>query len=155
MKRIRSLLLMLFLLGALGAGSELLLLGHYEELWQLAPLLLIGLSLTLLAIRIFTKDARILRAFQLCMVLFVVSGAVGVWLHYQSNLEFELEMNPAAAGWGLTWESLTGAMPALAPGTMVHLGLVGLLYVWKHPAFSAARTSPETREANPLHEQET
>ena len=38
MKRIRSLLLVIFLLGVLGAGSELVLLGHYEEPWQIVPL---------------------------------------------------------------------------------------------------------------------
>ncbi len=155
MKQFRSLLLGLFLLGALGAGSELFLLGHYEELWQLVPLILIGASLTLLAVRLFVKDPRILRAFQVCMVLFVVAGAAGVWLHYQSNIEFELEMNPAATGWGLIWESLRGAMPALAPGTMAYLGLAGLLYAWKHPALSISRASPETREANSFPEQET
>ncbi len=155
MKRIRPLLLLLFLLGALGAGSELFLLGHYEAFWQRAPLALIGLSLALLAIRLFVKNARILRAFQCCMALFVAAGAVGSWLHYQSNLEFEREMNPSAAGWELIFEALQGAMPALAPGTMTYLGLVGLLYAWKHPAFSASPASLETGESNPPDEQAT
>ena len=91
------------------------------------------------------------------MLLFVAAGIVGVYLHYQSNVEFELEMNPAAAGWELIRESLTGAMPALAPGTMVHLGLIGLLYTWRHPVFSLSRnranTSLEASEANPSHEE--
>ncbi len=155
MKRIRPLLLWLFLLGALGAGSELVLLGHYEAFWQRAPLMLIGLSLALLTIRLFVKNARLLRAFQCCMALFVASGAVGSWLHYQSNLEFELEMNPSAAGWALIFEALQGAMPALAPGTMAYLGLVGLLYAWKHPAFSVSPASLGTRESNPSDEQAT
>ena len=139
-------------MGALGAVSELFLIGHYEKLWQRVPLILIGLSLALLAVRLFVKDPRILHVFRFCMILFLVAGATGIWLHYQSNLAFELEMNPAAAGWGLIWEALRGAMPALAPGTMAYLGLAGLLYVWKHPDLSGARASGET---HPPHDQET
>ncbi len=157
MKRIRSLLLVIFLLGVLGAGSELILLGHYEEPWQIVPLGLMGLSLAVLAVRLFRNDARALRVFRICMLLFVAAGILGVYLHYQSNVEFELEMNPAAAGWELIRESLTGAMPALAPGTMVHLGLIGLLYTWRHPIFSPSRnradTSLETNETKPSHEE--
>jgi hypothetical protein len=33
----------------------------------------------------------------------------------------------------LAWDSLTGDMPALAPGTMFQLGLVGFLYTYRHP----------------------
>ena len=111
----RSLLLILFLLGVLGAGSELILLSHYEDPWQLVPLGMIVLSLAILAVRLFRNDARVLRIFQVCMLLFVAAGILGVYLHYQSNVEFELEMNPAAAGWEMIRESLRGAMPALAP----------------------------------------
>ena len=155
MKKIRSLLLALFLLGVLGAGGELILLGHYEETWQILPLGIMGLSLAALAARLFRNDAPVLRVFQACMLLFVAAGIVGVYLHYQSNVEFELEMNPAAAGWELIRESLTGAMPALAPGTMTYLGLIGLLYAWRHPIFSRnARdnTSPDANEIHATHE---
>ena len=157
MKRIRSLLLAIFLLGILGAGSELFLLGHYEDPWQLVPLGMIGLSLVVLVVRLFRNDARVLRIFQVLMLLFVAAGALGVYLHYQSNVEFELEMNPAAAGWELIRESLTGAMPALAPGTMVYLGLIGFLHTYRHPIFSASRNgahaSLEMSEANQSHEE--
>ena len=157
MKRIRPLLLAIFLLGILGAGSELFLLGHYEDPWQLVPLGMIGLSLVVLAVRLFRNDARVLRVFQVLMLMFVAAGALGIYLHYQSNVEFELEMNPAAAGWELIRESLSGAMPALAPGTMAYLGLIGFLYTWRHPIFSASRNranaSLEMSEANQSHEE--
>ncbi|MXW64090.1 MAG: hypothetical protein F4Z69_04630 [Bacteroidetes bacterium SB0668_bin_1] len=153
----RALLLVLFLFGVLGAGSELILLSHYEDPWQLVPLGMMVLSLAILFVRLFRNDACVLRIFQVCMLLFVAAGVLGVYLHYQSNVEFELEMNPAAAGWELIRESLTGAMPALAPGTMVYLGLIGLLYTWRHPIFSASRNrsdaSVEINAANPSHEE--
>jgi hypothetical protein len=147
---LRKMLLVVFLLGTLGTGAELLLLGHTEALQQLIPLGMITVSLVLLATRMFVGGRNLLHAFRLFMVLFVASGALGIYLHYQSNVEFELEMNPSAEGRELVWESLTGAMPALAPGTMVQLGLIGLLYTYRHPIFSVTRkpeaSSPEEHD---------
>jgi hypothetical protein len=69
------------------------------------------------------------------MVLCLFAGLVGLGLHYQGNVEFELEMYPSMGGVDLVWEALTGATPALAPGTMVGLGLLGLAYTHRHPVF--------------------
>jgi hypothetical protein len=49
-------------------------------------------------------------------------------LHYQSNREFELETYPTMAGLELLRETLTGAIPALAPGALIHIGLIGFAY---------------------------
>ena len=130
---LRKMLLTIFLLGALGTGIELVLLEHYAELAQLIPLGMILSGLVVLAMWFLSGAPAILRVFQVSMLLFVLAGVVGIYLHYDSNVEFELEMNPTAAGWSLIWASLAGAMPALAPGTMVQLGLVGLLYTYGHP----------------------
>ena len=62
------------------------------------------------------------------MTLFVASGTIGVFLHYRGNVEFELEMVPALGGLLLFQEAMTGATPVLAPGAMVQLGLLGLVY---------------------------
>ena len=136
---IRPLLLALFLLGTLGIAIELVLLGHYENPWQWTPLGMLALGLMVLAARYFLEASRVLRIFQLTMVLFVISGCLGIFLHYGNNREFELEIYPSMEGAELIWESLTGAMPALAPGTMIQLGLVGLLYTYRHPVFSNTR----------------
>ena len=45
----RRLLLALLFLGLVGTGAELLLLQHTESLWELIPLVLIGLTLVILA----------------------------------------------------------------------------------------------------------
>ena len=133
---IQRLLLPLFLLGAIGTLAELVLLGHYEEIWQLIPLLLLTISLTVVAMWFIAgRPGAVLRVFQFTMLLCLVAGALGIYLHYDSNVEFELEMNPSARGSELVWNSLTGAMPALAPGTMFQIGLVGLLYTYRHPVF--------------------
>jgi hypothetical protein len=72
------------------------------------------------------------------MWLCILSGALGVYFHVRGNLEFELEMTPAAAGWLLWREVMTGATPALAPGAMVQLGLVGLAWAYRHPLLGGA-----------------
>ena len=60
-------------------------------------------------------------------------------LHYRGNAEFELEMMPALGGLDLFWKSMQGATPALAPGAMVQIGLVGLAYCFRHPLLSGSR----------------
>ncbi len=134
---LRHFLLILFLVGVVGTGLELVLLGHTEDLWQMSPLLLMALSLGVLGWRVADRRAVSLRWFQGTMAMFVLSGAVGLWLHYKGNVEFELEMYPSMAGFKLFLESLTGATPTLAPGVMLELGLLGLAYTFRHPDLSS------------------
>ena len=125
---IRRLLATTFLFGSLGTGFELLLLEHTEGAWQIVPLALIGAGCLALPALMIRPALITLRAFQLMMWLFLLSGVAGVVLHYGGNRAFELELNPDAAGWSLVWESLKGATPSLAPGTMSLLGAIGLSY---------------------------
>ena len=133
-------LLLIFVLGTVGLGTELLLLGHFEEWRQQVPLVLLALGLVLLAIRLFYRGAIILRLFRLTMLAFVLGGMVGLWFHLSSNMEFELEMYPTMSGLELLSKALGGAMPALAPGALVQLGLIGFLYTYQHPALSREQT---------------
>jgi hypothetical protein len=68
------------------------------------------------------------------MLLFAAAGLAGLFFHYQGNVEFERERNPDKRGFALFAAAMTGATPALAPGTMVLLGSIGLLYAYRHPA---------------------
>jgi hypothetical protein len=136
-RALRQAILVVFLLGLVGSAVELLLLGHYEDVRQTIPLVLSGVSLVALAAFGATGAWLALRAFQGTMLLFVVSGAVGVWLHFQANREFQLEVNPSLSGWALVSKALQAKTPpALAPGVMVQLGLLGLAYTCKHPRAS-------------------
>ena len=116
----------IFLFGSAGTAAELLLLEHVEGAWQKAPLVLIGVACAVLAALAIRPSPAGVRLFQLTMIAFMVSGVVGVVLHYQGNAEFERELQPDASGFPLFWEALKGATPALAPGTMTLLGAVGL-----------------------------
>lgn len=133
-------LLLIFVLGTVGLGTELLLLDHFEEWRQQVPLVLLVLGLVLVAIRLFYRGAIILRLFRLIMLAFVLGGIVGLWFHLSANMEFELEMYPTLTGLELLSKALGGAMPALAPGALVQLGLIGFLYTYQHPALSREQT---------------
>ncbi|HJU64700.1 MAG TPA: hypothetical protein VJ596_03445 [Gemmatimonadaceae bacterium] len=141
---LRAALLVILVIGLVGTGVELLLLEHTEDLWQWAPLILIALSLLILAWHAIRRGPKTIRALQIVMVLCVVSGLVGVLLHYQGNVEFELEMYPSLTGIELFRQAMSGATPALAPGTMLHLGLLGLAYTYRHP--SLTRAADESRD---------
>ncbi|MEO1653639.1 MAG: hypothetical protein AAFU64_08845, partial [Bacteroidota bacterium] len=113
----------------LGTAMELYLLDHYEDTLQLIPLLCIGLSLLVFIILLFQKTKFLRLAFQILMVLTALSGMVGAYLHFQANFEFEQEMKPTAGIWDLLTESLSGALPTLAPGSMIVLALIGYSYL--------------------------
>ena len=137
---IRRILLALFLLGVIGAAVELLLLGHTEDTLQWVPLVLFALGPLVLLVHGAVRRGATVRVFQLTMLLFVISGFVGCYLHYRARVEFKLETNPALAGWQLFREAITGGTvpPVLAPGMMIQLGLLGLAYTYRHPALAAS-----------------
>jgi hypothetical protein len=63
-----------------------------------------------------------------------------MYLHLQANTEFQLEMDPTLRGWALLKKSIVvKAPPALAPGVMMQLGLIGLAYTFRHPALAAPK----------------
>ncbi len=123
----------LFAAGVLGIGTELCFLGHTEDRWQLVPLVLLGLGLLGQIWFLWRPSSASLRVFQSLMLLFVLSGLAGLYLHYSANVEFELEMYPSLSGLNLVREALTGALPALAPATMMHLGFLGLASTYRYP----------------------
>ena len=131
---LRRLLLALVGVAALGLLAELVLLEHYESAWQYAPLVLLGAVLVAVAVVARRPSLASVRFFQTVMALCVAAGLVGVFLHLKGNVEFELEREPLLRGLALLWEAARGATPALAPGAMAQLGLLGLVYTYRHPA---------------------
>jgi len=140
---IRRILFAVLLLGIVGILAELFLLEHTEGFWQQVPLYLLIAGLAALVWHAFDKRAASVRVVQATMLLFVASGAIGTLLHYNGNVEFELEMDAAARSFDLFREAMMGATPALAPGAMIQLGLVGLAYSFRHPALASRRADPD------------
>lgn len=113
----------------LGTSLELYLLGHYEDSLQLIPMVAIALVLVGVILVYFKASRRISILFKLILWLTALSGLYGMFLHLKANYEFELEMTPTASDWHLFTESLSGALPALAPASMVVLALLGYSYL--------------------------
>jgi hypothetical protein len=134
----RKAVLAILTIGLVGTALELLLLAHTEGVLQLLPLALIGVSLPALVLAALQANAVSIRLFQGVMVLFVACGVAGVYLHYRANLGYEQESNPGAAAKELYRVALMGATPALAPGTMVQLGLLGFLFAFRHPGLRSS-----------------
>lgn len=147
---LRLFLLGLVLLGILATTAELILLEHTEEPAQWLPLALLGAGLVAAVAAGARPGPATLRAFQVLMAGFVLAGGLGLWFHYRGNVEFELEMYPGLKGLELFRKSLSGATPALAPGMMSHLGLLGLAFTYRHPDLSRkprATAHPETERS--------
>jgi hypothetical protein len=141
---IRRLLLALLVIGLIVTGTDLMLLDHHEDAWQLIPLVLVGLALAVIIWHVVARDGTSLRALQAAMVLFLVAGATGIVLHYRGNMEFQLEMDATQSRWTLFNKVIRAkAPPAMAPAAMAQLGLIGLIYSFRHPAFGASRGIPD------------
>jgi hypothetical protein len=136
--RLRNALLAVVVIGTSGLIAELLLLDHNETFAQWLPLAVLA-AVLVAAVVVAVRPGRVtLRVFQVIMLAVLVTGLAGVVLHLQSNVEFELEMYPTMAGGELIWQSLKGAVPALAPGALAQLGLVGLVFTLGHPGLRAS-----------------
>ena len=150
---LRRLILALIFISAGAMLVDLLLLEHFETAWQWAPLVVLVPVIALVVGVALRPTRAMLRAFQAAMVTCIAAGLVGLFLHYRGNVEFELERDPTLRGLALFWETIRGATPALAPGAMVQLGLLGLAYGFRHPAL-APFTTGTARQA-PLQPTET
>ena len=129
----RSLLLWLVLFGAAGLIAELFLTGHYDSWTQSIPFVVLGWGLAVGASLAYRPNRRRARVFQAVMAIAILTGLIGLWLHYRGNAAFELEIAPTARGFDLVWSALRGAIPILAPAAFVQLGLLGI--IWSHYHF--------------------
>lgn len=139
MQAVRRLILALLAFGLVGTAVELVLMEHYEGFWQAAPLGVIAAGLAVVMWQWVRPTRTGLRVLRLVMVTFVLSGGLGVLLHFRGNLEFQLENDPNQTRSALFWKVMRAhAPPALAPGLMAQLGLLGLIYAYKHPVSASA-----------------
>jgi hypothetical protein len=136
---VRRILLAVLMLGMAGTTTELLLLKHDEGAIQLVPLALIGAGYVIILWHLIDRGRVSVRSLQVLMILFVASSIAGIVFHYRANVEFQLETDPALRGATLAWKVLQAKTPpALAPGVMAQLGLIGLTYAYRHPALARA-----------------
>jgi hypothetical protein len=104
-------------LGTVGVFVELIVLEHYGDWNQLIPLVVAGLGLLAAVWITLAPGLTAVRTWQFTMLLFVGTGIIGITMHYDVVSE-------------------TVDPPRLAPGLFVQLGLLGLLYTFRHPSVS-------------------
>jgi hypothetical protein len=139
LRAVRHAILALVALGAAGMSTELVLTGHYEDANQLIPLVIAGAVLALAAWSAARPGVVVLRALQLALLLFAAAGIVGIVLHFQASAEFQRDIDPGIGRMALVSKVLEATSPpALAPGVMVQLGLLGLVYTYRHPALGGS-----------------
>jgi hypothetical protein len=137
LRRVRTLLLALLALGLSGTGAELVAFEHFEDAWQAVPIGLIAVALAMVLWNAAAPPRGSVRLFQILMVAFLAAGVLGVYLHFQGNLEFQLEIDPDQSRWDLFNKVIHAkAPPSLAPGSMAQLGLLGLIWSYRHPALA-------------------
>ena len=137
----RRILLAILILGLAGISLELWLLAHTEDVIQQIPLWLAAVAVIVVATVVLRPSRGSVRVFQAVMALLLISGIVGMYLHFEVNMEFQLEMDPALSGMALYRKAiLAKTPPALAPGAMIQLGLIGLAYTFRHPALEPGRS---------------
>lgn len=139
---LRRAILVILVIVLVGTEIELFLLKHTEDYWQLVPIVLIPLTLVILTWHGVTKGRAALRTLQGVMLLCVISGGIGVIQHYRANLIDAAESDPSLSGRGLYIGALQGAIPALAAGTMVQIGLLGLAFAFRHPRLRPRTDGP-------------
>ena len=88
---LRRFLLAALAVGVAGTAGELILLGHFESAAQWIPVAALGLAAVVLVWHASSPSRLTVRLVQVLMAAFIVSGLVGVGLHYDGNVEFERE----------------------------------------------------------------
>lgn len=148
---LRRLLLGLLLIGLLGSATELVLLKHYETGWMLLPFAAIALAVIAAVWRLARPSTRSVTWLRLAMLPLLVGGGLGMVLHYSGGLEFQADMDPTLSRWQLFWKVVRmQAPPALAPGILVQLGLLGLATSFRDPlARRPGGAGPSTVHASP------
>lgn len=129
LSRLRGAILLVLVLGLLGTLAELVLLEHYEQPAQLVPTVLIAVAMLVLVWHWISDDLASLWALLVVMTLFVLSAFAGFLAHFVGSAEFQLEIDPQIGLLELVEKVLRSkAPPLLAPGMMLQLGLLGLIY---------------------------
>src|SRR5262245_32341948 len=143
LKAIRSIILAVIVIGLMGTGLELVFVDHFEGTAQWVPIVLICLAFLVLGAYGLVRVAALLRVFQAVMIMFIVSGFAGIAFHFQHDVQHAEKDHPGIQGTELFQSAVAQEAPLLAPGTMIELGILGLAYVFRHPALKEPDTDDD------------
>src|SRR5262245_56228958 len=130
--RLRRALLALLAVGLIATALDLTLLAHYEDPLQLTPFGIIALCLMAVVWHLRSGSEFSLNVLRISMTIAIAGAAIGVTLHYQGSMEFQLESDRTLAGRALILKVLRSkAPPTMAPMNLGLLGIVGLLSTYR------------------------
>ena len=105
---------------------------HTEDTLQLVPFAVMAPAFAAIVWRLIAPRPGAVFAVRASMGAMIIAGVIGVVLHFQSNMEFQLELDKSLSGMTLIMKVLEAkAPPALAPGNMALLGCIGLAGVYR------------------------
>ena len=127
-----------------GTLTDLLLLAHYEDTAQLIPIALLAVALVVAILQAVRPTGLTIRALQGVMLAILLAGLAGVGFHFNGAAEFQREIDPSQTWWQVARKvARAQSPPVLAPGAMLQLGLIGLVYAFRHPAVGKNRAFEE------------
>jgi len=130
---IRRFLGLVLVVAIAGTGAELLLIEHVESTKEQIPILALSLCASALIWHLIARGRAARIVLQVVMLFSIVTGVLGTIFHYESNEEFQREMDEDLVGFDLVLASLkTTSPPSLAPGVFVQIGLIGLAYAHRN-----------------------
>ena len=118
-----------FLFVAFGLLLDLYLIQHYEDFLQLLPIAGIWSLLIIFAIGKSSYNDFISILMFCSIIVVAIIGLLGVFFHLKANFEFEKEIYANETTINLLINSLSGALPVFAPGSLLILSLLGILYL--------------------------
>lgn len=105
---------------------------HTEDTLQLVPFAVMAAAFAAVGWRIVAPGPAAVLGVRIAMAAMMVAGVIGIALHFQANMEFQLELDKSLTGMPLIMKVLEAkAPPALAPGNLALLGCIGLAAVYR------------------------
>ncbi|HEU4741842.1 MAG TPA: hypothetical protein VFS50_09650 [Meiothermus sp.] len=125
---IRLCMLLLVLAGWVMYPLELIILGHWAQSWQSKVPFLLSIPgfITTLLVIFDRKTSWIRLAFIITMWASVLTGILGAYFHLLWNFDDEVS-------WQFTkvMEAMAGSRPVLAAMAFTHMGVTGLLSIYR------------------------
>lgn len=123
-----------------GAAVELWLVEHTKDAVQLIPFVLCGLGSAAALIALLRPRGVTMWGLRMCMGLIACGSLLGVYLHVDSNISFQREINPNEPPRERLLNALGGASPLLAPGILAVAAVLALAVTYHHPALEKGST---------------
>jgi hypothetical protein len=114
--------------------GELIFVRHFgNNNGQMIAVVLTSAGLLATGWHVIARNTPSIIVFRFLMYLFLVFGIDGLLVHYNFAAHAALKSHPALGGLPLLYAALSGDIPLLAPGLLIQVGLLGLLYTFHHP----------------------